>query len=76
MVTLPVLVLPYFTQPFIVETDASRTGLGVVLSLKQQPIAYFSHTLSAQAQAKLIYKRELMAIVKTIQKWRPYLFGQ
>lgn len=32
MVTLFVLVLPDFTQPFIVETDALGTSLGVVLS--------------------------------------------
>lgn len=32
MVTLHVLALPYFSIPFIVETNASRTKLGAVLS--------------------------------------------
>ena len=31
----PVLVFPDFDQPFLLEMDASKEGLGVVLSQKQ-----------------------------------------
>lgn len=45
MVTLSILALPNFEQPFVVETDASGSGLGTVLIQDKQPIAYFSRAL-------------------------------
>ena len=47
----PVLVFPNFEKPFLLETDASKEGLGVVLSQKQSDgwyhsIAFGSHSLT------------------------------
>ena len=47
----PVLVFPDFKKPFLLEMDASKEGLGVVLSQKQSdgwyhPIAFGSHSLT------------------------------
>ena len=66
MTTVPVLALPDFSIPFIVENDASGHGLGAVLMQGQWPIAYYNYVLSAQSRHKSIYEWELRAIVFTM----------
>ena len=76
MLTTPVLATPDFSQPFVIEVDASGFGLGVVLTQNKHPIAYFSKAIGVRGQAKSIYEKELIAIVLAIQKWRYYLIGR
>ncbi|KAA0043868.1 Retrotransposable element Tf2 [Cucumis melo var. makuwa] len=76
MTTIPVLALPDWSLPFMVEIDASGSGLGAVLSQNGHPITFFSQKLSPRAQSKSIYKRELMAVVLSVQKWQHYLLGR
>ena len=63
MTEIPILALPHFSKSFIIETDASRTSLGAVLTQGEGPIAYFSQVLSDRARLKSVYERKLMAIV-------------
>jgi hypothetical protein len=71
-----VLALPDFNQSFIAEYDASGIGLEVVLMQVGKPISYFNKSLKGRELSLSTYKKEFLALVTAIQKWRPYLLGQ
>ena len=74
----PILAYPDFQRPFILDTDASDTGIGGVLSQmddqgRERVIAYGSRLLSKPERKYCVTRRELLAVVTFIQQYRPYL---
>jgi hypothetical protein len=75
LTTCPVLALPDFSKPFVLETDACGSGIGAVLMQSSRPIAYLSKCLGPKAAAQSVYEKEALAILEALKKWRHYLLG-
>jgi hypothetical protein len=76
MGTCPVLSLPDFSQPFILECDSSREGTGVVLMQNRHPISYERRKLRGPKLLYTIYDKEMLAIMHALAKFRKYLVGE
>ncbi|KAL0148421.1 hypothetical protein M9458_056231 [Cirrhinus mrigala] len=76
----PVLRAPDFSCPFLLQTDASDTGLGAVLSQVQEgeehPIIYISRKLSPAERNYATVEREALAIKWAVLELRYYLLGR
>ncbi|KAI8510371.1 hypothetical protein Bbelb_112870 [Branchiostoma belcheri] len=79
LVTAPVLAYPNFDLPFVVDTDASDTGIGGVLSQiqdgKERAILYYSRALTPAEQRYCTHRREMLAVVEFVTKHDCYLHG-
>lgn len=76
LVEVPVLALPNFKRPFVLETDASDKGIGVVLMQDDHPIVYLNKALGPKAQAMSAYEKECLALLMVVTKWKSYLQHQ
>ncbi|XP_057708757.1 uncharacterized protein tanc1b isoform X4 [Corythoichthys intestinalis] len=77
----PVLVHADPDLPFVVEVDASSSGVGAILSQrssvdqKLHPCAFYSRRLTPAEANYDVGNRELLAIVQALQEWRHWLEG-
>jgi hypothetical protein len=88
MCKAPVLQQPNFMCKFFLQVNASNYSMGTLLSQmgindttalakrtvpKLHPITYFSATFTPTERNYDIYKKELLAVMKSLAHWRPYL---
>lgn len=75
MVEALMLAMPDFSMPFVLETDASKFGIGAMLMQNGSPIAYLSKAITPKHLGWSAYEKELMVVVYAVTKWRHYLLG-
>jgi hypothetical protein len=70
----PVLALLDFSKTFVIECDASGFGMGAILMQDGRPLAYYNQVLKGKNPFLSTYEKELLTLVLSVKKWRPYLF--
>ena len=79
LVSAPILSSPDFSQPFVVQCDASDTGIGGVLTQDlergERVIAFASRSLSRSERNYSVTERECLAAVFCTEVFRPYIEG-
>lgn len=73
LTSAPILVLPDFNVTFELHSDASKLGIGAVLSQNGRPIAFYSEKLSGARSRYNTYDVEFYAVVQAIKHWRHFL---
>lgn len=75
----PVLPYPDPASPYLLDTDASAEGLGAVLSQvkdgKEHVVAYYSSKFTGPERNYCVTRKELLAVVRSLDHFHPYLYG-
>ena len=85
LISAPVLIMPDYSKPFIIQTDGSTQGIGAVLCQKstdentgeevERPIAYVSRSLKPAETRYAATHLEMLAVIYGINKFRHYVAG-
>ena len=80
LTTAPILPYPQHDLAFILDTDASDSGIGAVLSQsvdgEEKVIAYAARSLSKAERNYSTTRKELLALVWSMEHFSPYLIGK
>jgi len=80
LTTAPVLASPRSSGTYYLDTDASEFGLGIVLSQEQEGLervlAYASRSLNPAERNYSITRKELLAVIFGLKRFRQYLIGR
>ena len=79
LVQAPILNYPKFyshASIFVLQTDASSTGLGAVLEQDDHVVAYASRALTQPEQHYSVIQKECLAVVYAVKQFRHYLLGR
>lgn len=80
LTTAPVLVQPNFSRHFKIQCDASRVGVGGVLTQtddggKEHLVAYVSQKLNKNQMNYTVTELECLAVIVCLKRFRPYVEG-
>ncbi|GBG88319.1 hypothetical protein CBR_g46886 [Chara braunii] len=80
LIEYPVLKVADPSLPFVVTTDASQYGIGVVLQQDDRngyrPVEFISARMPSEKVATSTYERELYALRQALEHWKHYLLGR
>ncbi|KAG1634211.1 hypothetical protein G6F44_010170 [Rhizopus delemar] len=81
LTSTPILSRPDFNKPFILITDASKLGLGAILTQLddngyEHPVIYASRGLKSTESNYAPTKLECLAVIWAVKLFRPYVLGK
>jgi hypothetical protein len=76
----PILMIPRINERFILQTDASESGVGAVLLQESEgvrhPVAYASRKLNEREKKYSVGEKECFAIWWGVQRFHRYIYGR